>query len=310
MVLGTLGHELTDGRVDDPLNHVLVCGVFDGHRTSHASEFAAANWIPTLRTSLAAAVTHTLVAGEAASPSPTTTNDPAARGRLQGWRPGEAEELIVTNAWRRLCDDFLASDKVGGATATTAMVWGDRVTVTNCGDSRAILTSHSLTFGEGGEPSGFSSSYKATRDHRVDDPEEIERITAAGGSVGCENGAFRVKIGEWRLAVPRCLGDREWAEGGVSNAADTYTWALDDEPPSPADVDADGRTGQLCAPGPSLVVATDGVWGVLTNEDVTRLVSRQRMKQAGAAATSDAIIAAAQKAGGRDNLCAVVVYLK
>lgn len=112
------------------------------------------------------------------------------------------------------------------------------------------------------------------------------------------------------------MGDREWVGGGVSNAADTYTWALNEPTtttPTPAAVggSAGGSVGRpsLRAPGPSLVVASDGVWGVLSNEDVTGLVARHRVKKLGATAVSEAIVAAAQKAGGRDNLSVVVVYL-
>ena len=110
------------------------------------------------------------------------------------------------------------------------------------------------------------------------------------------------------------MGDREWVGGGVSNAADTYTWALDEPTtttPAAVGVSAGdwvGRPGP-CAPGPSLVVASDGVWGVLSNEDVTGLVARHRVKKLGATVVSEAIVAAAQKAGGRDNLSVVVVYL-
>lgn len=102
LVVGTLSEDAAD-----PLQKVLVAGVFDGHRTAEASSFAAERWIPTLRTSLAATVTHTLVAAEATDSSPPST---------AFTRTGEAEALTVANAWRRLCDDYLESEKVGGAT--------------------------------------------------------------------------------------------------------------------------------------------------------------------------------------------------
>lgn len=125
LVVGTLSEE-----ADDPLQRVLVAGVFDGHRTAEASTFAAERWIPTLRTSLAATVTHTLVAAGAMGSTDQSTDpstDPPTDSTTDSTtdssppssaftRTGAAEALTVANAWRRLCDDYLESDKVGGAT--------------------------------------------------------------------------------------------------------------------------------------------------------------------------------------------------
>ena len=91
--------------------------------------------------------------------------------------------------------------------------------------------------------------------------------------------------------------------GGVSSDADVYSWSLDEEGRS-------GGQGGPHAPGPSLILATDGVWGVMSNEDVTRLVARARTQGVSSAAASEAICSAAQRAGGRDNLSVVVVFLE
>ena len=58
---------------------------------------------------------------------------------------------------------------------------------------------------------------------------------------------------------------------------------------------------------PVLVVATDGVWGVLSNQDVSRLASRRAGQEAKAVAHD--LIQEAQRHGSSDNACAAVVYL-
>ena len=79
------------------------------------------------------------------------------------------------------------------------------------------------------------------------------RIGAMGGTVACgAGGEMRVKVdspdGEWRVAVARSLGGSEWKSGGISDVADVSTFRLDPSSHS------------------FLVLASDGIWGVLDEE--------------------------------------------
>jgi len=102
-------------------------------------------------------------------------------------------------------------------------------------------------------------------------------------------GTIRVLAGDWRLAVPRALTSKMWRQAGVSDAADVYCWRLfadsnDGDGESASHLqDASGSStdnsglptsGNYCAPGYALVVASDGVWGTLAASDAARLVGQ------------------------------------
>ena len=133
-----------------------------------------------------------------------------------------------------------------GSTATAVMISPRHVYFINCGDSRAFLCRE-----------GRVDFY--TEDHKPNNPRERERIQNAGGSVTLSrvNGS---------LAVSRALGDFGFKE-----------------------VDWRSQTEQLVSPEPEvyelerseddefLVVACDGVWDAMSNEDLCAFV-RSRMQ--------------------------------
>lgn len=98
--------------------------------------------------------------------------------------------------------------------------------VAHAGDSRAILASH-----RGGDPSAFTVT-ALTRDHRPDDPEEVERIRQAGGEVRKlreTSGAMRVFAkGSDRpgLALTRTLGASASAACGVTAEPEVSAYRL------------------------------------------------------------------------------------
>lgn len=149
--------------------------------------------------------------------------------------------LELDNKMRALPEMTSGEDK-SGSTAVCAFVSSRLIYVANCGDSRAVLCRE-------GNP------IFATQDHKPGLPSERERIIKAGGSVMIQrvNGS---------LAVSRALGDYEYknAEGR-------------------------GPCEQLVSPEPEifvrdrddnldefLVLACDGIWDVMSNEDLCRYV--------------------------------------
>lgn len=124
-----------------------------------------------------------------------------------------------------------------GSTAVCAFISPSNIYIANCGDSRAVLCR--------GRMPDFS-----TRDHKPVLPAEKERIQKAGGNVMIQrvNGS---------LAVSRALGDYEYKN-----------------------VQGRGPCEQLVSPEPEifvlersdehefLVLACDGVWDVMSNEDL------------------------------------------
>lgn len=138
-----------------------------------------------------------------------------------------------------------------GTTATAAVVRPDgdtfRIHVANCGDSRAVLWRK------------VSDTVEATRDHRPDDAEEKSRIEAAGGTV-CED--FDPPRIDGKLACSRALGSFAYKSGGkepenqkVSCIPDMYEWEA--------------------SAGDILLIACDGVFDTISNEQLVQMVCRR-----------------------------------
>lgn len=130
-----------------------------------------------------------------------------------------------------------------GSTAIAAFVSPQHVYLANCGDSRAI-------FCRNGAPA-FS-----TQDHKPVLPGERERILKAGGSVIIQrvNGS---------LAVSRALGDFEYKNVlGFGQCAQLVS-----PEPEVFCIDRDLKADQF------MVLACDGIWDVMSNEDVCAFVA-------------------------------------
>lgn len=153
--------------------------------------------------------------------------------------------LKLDDSMRDLPDFASGADK-SGTTVVCAFISPENVYIANCGDSRAVLCRKGVPV--------FS-----TQDHKPALPDEKQRIINAGGSVMIQrvNGS---------LAVSRALGDYEYKN--VKNK---------------------GQCEQLVSPEPEifcqerdpedefLVLACDGVWDVMTNEDVCSFI-QSRLK--------------------------------
>jgi protein phosphatase 2C len=119
-----------------------------------------------------------------------------------------------------------------GTTCTLVLLHRRHMWVANCGDSRAIT--------------GSSSTFTAlTRDHKPNATTEEERINSLGGYVASVAGIPRV-IGE--LAVSRSIGDLRYAPYVIPTPEVVYF-----------PLGADHRY---------VVLATDGMWDVLSNHEV------------------------------------------
>jgi serine/threonine protein phosphatase PrpC len=169
----------------------------------------------------------------------------------------ESEELVV--------------DKLrAGTTATLALLSPTHLIVASVGDSRGVLC-------RGGQ------AVPLTRQHRPDDPEELDRIRAAGGRVTFV-GVPRV---DGQLAMTRAIGAFHLADQGVIAEPDISVHAID------ASQDA------------FLVLGTDGLFDVVRDEEVVATVMACDSVSEAASALSDLALAY----GTRDNVTAMVVAL-
>ncbi|XP_047054886.1 protein phosphatase 2C 50-like [Lolium rigidum] len=186
----------------------------------------------------------------------------------------------------------VAADNVG-STAVVAIVCSSHVIAANCGDSRVVLC-------RGKEPIALSI------DHKPDRKDELARIEAAGGKVIDWNG-YRVS---GILAMSRSIGDRYLKPFVIPKPEVTVV-------PRAKDDDC-------------LILASDGLWDVMSNEDACKIARRQillwhKNKNDGAysdegggeptmnpaaKAAADCLVRLALMKGSNDNISVIVIDLK
>lgn len=176
----------------------------------------------------------------------------------------------IADAYSHTDSEFLKSEnnqnRDAGSTASTAILVGDRLIVANVGDSRAVIC-------RGG------NAFAVSRDHKPDQTDERQRIEEAGG--------FVMWAGTWRvggvLAVSRAFGDRLLKQYVVADP-EIQEEKVDD-------------TLEF------LILASDGLWDVVTNEEA---VSMTKPIQDPEDAAKRLMQEAGQRGSG-DNITIVVV---
>ncbi|CAF1048137.1 unnamed protein product [Rotaria sordida] len=127
-----------------------------------------------------------------------------------------------------------------GCVCITCLISPEKIYLINIGDSRAIIISND----------GHVLAH--TEDHKPEDPAEQERIHEAGGKISksCIGGVLRV---ENQLAMTRVLGDFAMDKHIVPPMADIVEYSRN----------------SLAS---FIVLACDGIWDVMTNEDVALFI--------------------------------------
>ncbi|KAL1552760.1 protein-serine/threonine phosphatase [Salvia divinorum] len=151
-----------------------------------------------------------------------------------------AWERVMAVGFRRMDEEVNKSGALAastGSTAVVAVVGEEEIVVANCGDSRAVLC-------RGGVAVQISD------DHKPDRPDELERIEGCGGKVIDWNGARVLGV----LATSRSIGD-EYLKPYV--IADPEVKVL-------------SRTKRDAF----LILASDGLWDVISNETACQVVRR------------------------------------
>ncbi len=142
-----------------------------------------------------------------------------------------------------------------------------------CGDTRAVLECNGkVCF--------------ATNDHKPDRKDEKERIERAGGKI--------YKHGVWRvngLAVSRSIGDKACKVQGVGQIIATPEYAQK----------------QLTSDNHFLIMATDGLWDVMGNEEVVALVRRAMQQKKNCTSIAVILRDLAIEKGSNDNITVCVV---
>ncbi|THU49008.1 hypothetical protein C4D60_Mb06t05040 [Musa balbisiana] len=177
----------------------------------------------------------------------------------------------IADTYNHTDSEFLKSENNqnhdAGSTASTAVLVGDRLLVANVGDSRAVVC-------KGGKAIAVS------RDHKPDQTDERQRIEEAGG--------FVMWAGTWRvggvLAVSRAFGDRLLKQFVV---VDPEIWE-----------EAIDSSLEF------LILASDGLWDVVTNEEAVAMI--QSIEDPEQAARR--LLQEACQRGSADNITCIVVH--
>lgn len=133
-----------------------------------------------------------------------------------------------------------------GCTACVALIKGKKVFIANAGDSRAVLC-------RGGKAVALSNDHKPT--HAV----ERTRIIAAGGQLTDVGGITRVN---GNLNLSRAIGDLRYK---MNLHLEKKEQIITAEP--------DIQTADLTDEDTFLIIACDGIWDVMSNQQVVDYVS-------------------------------------
>ncbi|VDD83905.1 unnamed protein product [Mesocestoides corti] len=198
-------------------------------------------------------------------------------------KSSNSQMYTITEVRQGIREGFLALDEdlhKSGSTAVCVLITPNHIFFVNCGDSRAML----IRDGE----VGF-----ATTDHKPAHPTEKERIQNAGGSVIVQrvNGSlavsrFALSLGDYSYKTVRGLGP---------------TQQLISPEPEITVIDRQKDRDQL------IVLACDGVWDVMSNEDLCQVVGERMRCVDDLSRVCDEVIDYCLYRGSSDNMSIVLV---
>lgn len=181
-------------------------------------------------------------------------------------------------------ESSLRSDEVG-STACVAIVTRTSVWVANAGDSRAFIRT------------GDGTIVNMSADHKPSEASEHARIYRGGGVVTYGDGVARV---QGRLSLSRSIGDRALRPHVVCTP-DVRVW----------------RRSAGSGSSSYMIIASDGVWDVMSNADVARIVdaavpngaSRAYVDMSGVTQALKKVVAEARRLRSGDNITVMYVAL-
>lgn len=234
-------------------------------------------------------------------------------------------EAASADWWLNTCleidADLKKTSRLGGSTASIALITPEHIVVANIGDSRCILVQKGAP-GVDPDPDNPIPEIASlslhenmrvvslTKDHKPNLPEEQQRIEAAGLSVveekyeedGTVHTLHKVaRSKEDLLATSRAFGDFEYKTNKDLPADQQAVVAVPDvivRPRSNDDL--------------YLIVACDGIWDVMSPQEVGDFVLQHMPKEPDQSKVAlvdvaDKLLHECLNAGSRDNMSAVVV---
>ncbi|KAK1418569.1 hypothetical protein QVD17_27714 [Tagetes erecta] len=194
-------------------------------------------------------------------------------------------EAVLSNSFEKADNEVITeavAPEIVGTTAVTVVLSGCQIIVSNCGDSRAVLCRGTETI-------------PLTVDQKPDREDELLRIEELDGKVINWNGARVFGV----LAMSRAIGDHYLRPWIIPVPEITFTTRTDEDE--------------------CLVIASDGLWDVMSNNEVgemaRRILRRRRRSMAGGEVTAaqtlaDSLTEIAMGRNSSDNVSVIVVDLK
>ncbi|CAH2069672.1 unnamed protein product [Thlaspi arvense] len=176
----------------------------------------------------------------------------------------EKWKRALFNSFMRVDTEIDFVPETVGSTSVVAIVFPTHIFVANCGDSRAVLC-------RGKTPLAL------TVDHKPDREDEAARIEAAGGKVIRWNGARVFGV----LAMSRSIGDRYLKPSVIPDPEVTSVRRVKEDD--------------------CLILASDGLWDVMTNEEVCDMARKRILLwHKKNAMAGEALLPAEKRGEGRD----------
>lgn len=239
---------------EDEKTGTILLAVFDGHGEAGdgVSQFFRAQLPPTL---FAHPEFDKLSSRTANTGGELGSDTFGVKGQgLDGWEKALQESVAFLE--KNLLRDSSIDTEFSGTTAVINLIRGNLCLTANIGDSR-------ITLGRS-EDKGHKA-LALSDDHKPDRPDEKERIIKKGGRVFAVeyddgiDGPFRVWLGHMDvpgLAMARSLGDTVAHSAGVISEPEFSLYEFD-------------------ANDKYIVVASDGLWEFMTDQEVIDIVATQ-----------------------------------
>ncbi|KAI3709574.1 hypothetical protein L2E82_39340 [Cichorium intybus] len=201
-----------------------------------------------------------------------------------GYKWQQRWESVMSSSFERADNEVLteaAAPEIVGSTAVAVVLSGCQIIVSNCGDSRAVLFRGTETI-------------PLTVDQKPDREDELSRIEEQDGKVIHWNGARVFGV----LAMSRAIGDRYLRPWIIPVPEITFTTRTNEDE--------------------CLIIASDGLWDVMSNTEVGEVARRILRRRRHCAASdvpaaqilADSLTEIAVGRNSSDNISVVVVDLK
>lgn len=271
-------------------------GLYDGHGSAEVAHMARAALHNTIAREIQEAerVVNIVETNDAAAAADGGDDDDAIKKKKNKKKKRDSKHSRVAAAMRagiltfdnvitRGSEEFRDAAKDAGCTAVCAMLKGADLYCANVGDAEAVLYTESKR-----RPDTFVPD-KLTQIHRPYVENEKRRITTAGGFVALRRvgGVLAISraLGDGAFKTPLTTGDQVTAEPYITHRT------VDDKRVS------------------VLVIACDGLWDVLSAEDVAELIATYRYSCVGASDAARMLVQAALDKNTTDNVTCIVAYL-